>query len=248
MPHIMRSSDVVEIHAELAISFGVGAAVSFVISGLLIYYRGSTGMFVPLASIILLIGVACALYGIYCAFNIRTVKYILRECPFCQTMNALDGEPTEDFLCIECQRLIPLQDGQVLPVDQVRCGYCNALNYYSSKTDVLLCESCNHEIPIAHEDGHVPTKSIPSGYAVDDDDRPYELILVAHGSKTEELIECLQHMLALNRGQVKQLLTELPATLLTGIPKRKADMLRAQLSIHDGAADSRPLASDPVRQ
>ena len=248
MPHIRRSSDVVEIHTQLAISFGVGAVVAFVLSGGLIYYRGSTGMFVPLAGIILAIGLACALYGIYCALQIRVVKHIFRECPFCQTHNAMDGAPTEDFLCIECHRLIPVLDGQVLQVEQVRCGYCNALNFFSAKTDVLLCESCNHEIPIAHEDGHVARRQIPTGFAVDDDERPYELVLVAYGARTEELIECLQHMLALNRNQVKQMLTELPATLLTGIPKRKADMLRAQLSIHDGAADSRPLSTEPVRQ
>ncbi len=247
MPNVQRSSDVVEIHSERALSFWIGAVVAFFVSGLLIYYRGSTGMFVPLATIILLIGLACGAYGIYCAWQIRHVKYVHRICPYCETGNALDGEPTEDFVCIECHRLIPITDGQVVQVHQVRCGYCNALNYFSDKTDVLLCESCNHEIPIAHEEGHVSSKHIPSAYTVDDDSRPYELVLIAHGAKTEELIECLQHMLALNRNQVKQMLTELPVTLLSGIPKRKAEMLRAQLSIHDAAADCKPLANEPVR-
>jgi hypothetical protein len=245
MPHVQRSSDVVEVHSEKALSFWVGAIVSLAASALLIYYRGG-GMFVPLASIILLIGLSCLGYGAYCAFQIKKVKYIIIECSFCKTGNALDGEPTEDFLCVECHRLIPVQDGKVLTVRQVRCGYCNALNYYSDKTEVLLCESCNHEIPISKEDGFVSEKHIPQVYAADDDSRPYELILVAYGAKTEELIECLQHMLALNRNQVKQMLTELPITLLTGIPKRKADMLRAQLSIHDAAADSRPLSIETV--
>jgi hypothetical protein len=123
----------------------------------------------------------------------------------------------------------------------VRCGFCNALNYFSEKTDVLLCEECNHEVPISHEEGHIPKKRLATGFAVEDDDRPYELILVAHGPKTDDLIQTLQTMLALNRNQVKQMLSELPVTLLTGIPKKKAEMLRAQLSIHEGAADCRPL-------
>jgi hypothetical protein len=82
---------------------------------------------------------------------------------------------------------------------------------------------------------------LPSAFAVVDDDNLYELILIAHGHKTEELINALQHMLALNRNQVKQMLTELPVTLLTGIPRRKAEMLTAQLSIHEGLAEMRPL-------
>ena len=136
--------------------------------------------------------------------------------------------------------MIPITDGKVLPVAQVRCGFCNALNYYSDKTELLLCEECNHEIPIATEDGR-PAKQMPSFYAVTDDDALYELVLVAHGYKTEELINALQHMLALNRSQVKQLLGELPAVLLTGINRKKAEMLKAQLSVNDGLAEMRPI-------
>ena len=174
MPHVQRSSDVVEIHGERAITFWIGAIVSIGASILLIAYRGG-GMFVPLATIILIIGLSFLGYGAYCAMQIRKVKYIILECPFCQTGNALDGEPTDDFLCVECHRLIPIKEGKVLPVSQVRCGYCNALNYYSEKTDVLLCEACNHEVPISHEDGHVSSKQIPVAYTIDDDSRPYEL-------------------------------------------------------------------------
>jgi hypothetical protein len=152
----------------------------------------------------------------------------------------LTETPTADFTCIDCHRLIPIRDGKALSVQSVRCGFCNELNYYSEKTDFLLCESCNHEIPIAHEEGYVPKKH-STAYAVQDDDRLYELVLIAHGHKTEELVNCLQHMLALNRNQVKQMLTELPVTLLTGIPKKKAELLKAQLTSHEAAADMKPL-------
>jgi hypothetical protein len=37
-------------------------------------------------------------------------------------------------------------------------------------------------------------------------------------------------MLALNRNQVKQLLGDLPAVLLTGITRKKAELLEAQLT------------------
>src|SRR5579871_2955629 len=108
MPRVHRSSDVVEGHSEIAISFGVGAVACFFITFLLIRYRGSTGMFVPLAIIILLIGLLCLGYGAYCAWQIRGVKHVTRECPFCKATNALDGDPEGDFLCLECHRLIPV--------------------------------------------------------------------------------------------------------------------------------------------
>jgi len=48
-------------------------------------------------------------------------------------------------------------------------------------------------------------------------------------------------MLALNRNQVKQMLDETPVTLLTGITKRKALILQAQLASHDAIADAKAL-------
>ena len=66
-------------------------------------------------------------------------------------------------------------------------------------------------------------------------------MLISYGHKTEEVINTLQHMLALNRNQVKAMLEDLPVTLLTGIPRKKAEMLKAQLATHDAAADFRPV-------
>ncbi|MCE9557511.1 MAG: ribosomal protein L7/L12 [Armatimonadetes bacterium] len=128
--------------------------------------------------------------------------------------------------------MIPVQDGKILAVQQVRCGFCNHLNYYNETSVGLICEECDREIPIATVDGQLAPKSFHM-FTRHDDDKYYDLVLLEAGKKTEEVISCLQHMLALNRNQVKQMLDELPVTLLTGINKMKADMLNAQLSAHD---------------
>jgi 4'-phosphopantetheinyl transferase EntD len=47
----------------------------------------------------------------------------------------------------------------------------------------------------------------------------------------------------LNRNQVKQMLDELPVTLLTGIPRMKAEFLQAQLTANDAVAEFRQLNS-----
>jgi hypothetical protein len=236
MPRVQRASDVIEIISERAIYFGAAALVVGGIAALLMRYQGSTGMFLPLGIVLLLMGLSAFGYSVFTALQTRKVVGKPVECPFCQTANDVIGDPDEDFPCVECHRMIPVKDGKVLDVSQVRCGYCNELNYYSDKTEALLCEKCNHEIPLARDES-APKKAIPMGYAVVDDEALYELVLTGQGHKEEELIQCLQQMLALNRNQVKQMLTELPVTLLTGITRRKAEMLKAQLSIHDGEVE-----------
>jgi ribosomal protein S27E len=240
MAQPQRSSDVVESHSEHALTASLIGLALLAFGFLLWRYQGE-GWFLPLSYLLLSFGAIAMLYGIYAALQVRKVEGVVVQCPFCNAKNMLTEQPTGDVSCNECHRMIPITaDGTVLPVSQVRCGYCNELNYYSSKTEVLVCEYCNHEIPIAQEEGK-PTKHLPSGYAIQEDHQLYELRLIATGPRTEELIGALQHMLALNRNQVKQMLDELPVTLLTGITRKKAEMLRAQLAVHEAAAEFTPL-------
>lgn len=241
MPTTQRSSDVVEIFSERAMMSGIGGVIGLVISGVLIAFRGE-GALLPFAIIVGLGSLAAVGYAGYQVYLARQVPSVDIKCSFCNATNKLIETPKTDVTCVECHRLIPIRDGVPMAVHQVRCGYCNELNYYSDKTEVLLCESCNRDIPISQADGHAPTKRVAAAYAPQvQDPHLYELVLVAHGNKTDELISTLQHMLALNRNQVKQILMELPSTLLTGIPKRKAEMLAAQLATHDGLTEVRQL-------
>lgn len=238
----VRKSDIIEMIGERAIAFGLGGVVVGAFGYLVLQYKDNAGgeYLLGFAYSGIVVGVAMIMFALYAASQVRKVTGFRVKCPYCNAKNTLVEPPKEDFLCISCNRQIPVQDGNVLPVFQVRCGYCNELNFYNAKTEVLICENCDHEVPITTEEGK-PVKHVPKGYAVAEDDRLYELVLIAQGNKTEELIDALQHMLALNRGQVKQLLNELPATLLTGITRKKAEMLQAQLSIHDGAAEFHPI-------
>lgn len=240
MPRVPRVSDIIEMTAERAMYYGVGGIVFTVGCGFFYKYRGASSMFVPLANVLGFFGIVMIGFAVYISFQVRKVTSVPVTCPICDVVNELTESPTEDFPCVNCHRMIPILDGKVLPVNQVRCGFCNELNYYSEKTGALLCENCNHEIPISMEEG-MSKKVIPAAYAVVDDEALYELILVGHGNKEEELIASLQHILALNRNQVKQMLNELPVTLLTGITRRKAEMLRAQISIHDGETEFRQM-------
>ncbi len=233
MPQAQRSSDVVEIHAEHAIMAGIGGLIGVALGGVMIRYQG---MLIGLGWTLLILGVASISYAIYCALQVRKVTSFDYECPYCHAHNKLLEPATGDFSCVACHRLIPFADGAIVKVFQVRCGFCHELNWYSEKSHGLICENCDREIPIATADNAVRAQSFHA-YSRHDDDKLYDLVLIASGHKTEQLIACLQSMLALNRNQVKDILGNLPQTLLTGIPRKKAEMLVGQLAVHDGAAE-----------
>jgi len=244
MRRIPRVSDVIEIIAEKALLVGIGGVTLLVLSGVMFFYGRQYGGTLPLAIVLLLVGLSMTGFASHHAWQIKKVQRFDVVCSYCQANNQLVDKPENDFTCVECNRLIPIKDHLPLPVQQVRCGYCNGINFYSEKTEILLCEECNHEIPIAVDDENRPKKKLAAAYAIVDDEMSYELLLVGKGNKTEDLIGALQHMLALNRNQVKQMLDELPCVLLTGINRRKAEMLQAQLSIHDGIAEMRVIADN----
>lgn len=233
-----RVSDIIEGIGEQALTFG-GLGILSLAAGLL-FRRYSGGYLDGLSWVLILAGVGGIGFAIYRSITGTRIDRELVECVYCQTKNEFTSFPDEDFRCSSCNRLVPVANGKVMPVFQVRCGYCNTLNYYSEKTEVLICEECDREIPIAREDGR-PTKHLMKAYSYQEDDKLYELILTGTGTKNEELIASLQHILALNRNQVKQMLSELPVTILTGISRKKAEMIQAQLSINEGVSEFRAL-------
>ncbi|RYG38612.1 hypothetical protein EON81_03210 [bacterium] len=238
MRKIERASDVIEILGERSIVTGIGGIGALAIAAFAAKYQGVGGNYAPMQGILVLAGIGGLGYAAFTASKIRKVAAVTVVCPYCEGRNVLTEQPDEDVRCTTCQRMVPILRGKILAVEQVRCGYCNALNYYSEKTEVLLCEECNREVPISRDDDpSKPQKRLMPGFAVSsEEDSLYDLVLLNGGPKQEEMIDCLQHMLALNRNQVKNILSETPALLLTGISHRKAEMLKAQISMHDGEA------------
>jgi hypothetical protein len=241
MPRVIRVSDIIEEYGEKAVMTGLTGLLATGLSALLFAFRGQ-GSLDGLASVLALGGLAGVFYAVFCIYKARKVGGVKVVCPYCQVSQLIAEAPSDDFACIGCNRMIPVREGEVLTVSQVRCGFCNSLNYYSPKTEILLCENCNHEIPISTESGE-PTKKLMPGFAVQDDERLYELILTEVDHRSDELMASLQSILALNRNQVKNLLDDLPTVLLRGIPKKKAEMLRAQLSIHGAHAVFEPIVA-----
>lgn len=184
------------------------------------------------------IGAIIGGYGVMQFVKAGRVSSVQIRCPFCGNANSFVEHPYDPVRCEGCQRQIPIVEGQVLRVAEVRCGFCNAINFYSEKSIGLLCEQCEREIPISVDDSVFASRTMQE-YSRQDDMGTYDLVLIDGGTKQQEVIEVLQQMLALNRNQVKQILDETPTTLLQGIPKKKAELLSQQLISHGARAEYR---------
>ncbi|MBL8040508.1 MAG: hypothetical protein JNM04_04085 [Chthonomonas sp.] len=232
MPTVTRSSDVVEAYGERALIFGLSGLAAAVLGGLLLKYQSM----IALGWLLLPGGLVAIGYAIYVATQIKSVAGHAITCPYCHAKNAFTEKPTSDVRCDECNRQMPIVDGVLLRVSQVRCGFCNTLNYYSEKSVGLICENCDREIPIANESGATINRAATS-FAYKEDTKHYDVILTATGHKNELLINYLQHLLALNRNQVKQMIADLPCTVLVGVTHLKAEMVTKELAKFEGTTE-----------
>jgi hypothetical protein len=237
----VKRSEIIETQWEKAITWGGLGIASFLI-GLLIMKYG-TGWFqygkfqgvdftaagypFLVASPVLLIVAALK------AMGGRHVSTYTASCPYCGHDTEFTAQPQDDFTCEDCHRRVPVLNGNVLDVSGVRCGFCGALNFLSDKTKVLICEECDREIPLLDaQTGEM--RHVIKGFARVDDDRLYELFLTDIGKDREALILSVQHMFAMTRNQVKETLEKMPASLIKGINRRKAEMLSAQIEANGG--------------
>lgn len=233
MPSVKRVSDVKEMFGSRALMALVPGIILLVVGVIMLRYGT---LWAVLAWIFIVAGAALTVYGVRQLQLIQYVSEATVECPFCGKTNNLTTKPMDDVRCEHCQRLIPITAGVVLAVSQVRCGYCNTLNYYSEKSTGLICENCDREIPISTS-GESEVRQSLYAYTRQDDENLYDLVLLKKGNKTEEMIALLQHMLALNRNQVKEIMESAPVTLLVGIPRKKAELLKVDIAQHGGDAD-----------
>src|SRR5688572_10573527 len=117
MPRPQRRWDLIEIHAENGISSALIALGLFSLAGVLFAYRGE-GTFFPLSIILTIIGLVFFGMAINKAVEIRKIDNFAVQCSFCEEINELISEPEQDFLCIHCNRMIPIKDGKPLAVQQ----------------------------------------------------------------------------------------------------------------------------------
>ena len=238
-----RSSNLREAYALRAFISIVPGVIVLVISIVLFVFNKSyaeTTMTVGLQWVLLVLSLAAIGYGVSQLSQMRKIASFSVECPFCQAKNKFTTQPTNDVRCDHCNRDIPILDGHTLRVFEVRCGFCSTLNWYSEKSTGLICEDCDRQIPIAVADEREASPAMQM-YARHDDTARYNLVLVDPGTKKEEIITVLQKMLAQNRDQVKEIMEDVPVTVLHGVPKKKAELMASEITSAGGRADASPV-------
>ena len=213
----------------------VPGLVCLTISIVLFVY--DSGYTIGLRWVLLLVSVAAIGYGVSQLMQMRKIGSFDVACPFCKENNKFTSEPMHDVRCDKCNREIPIVDGRMLRVFEVRCGSCSTLNWYSEKSTGLICEECDREIPIATDDERDVSPAMHA-YSRHDDTARYNLVLVDPGPRREDIIPVLQKMLALNRNQVKDIMDDVPMTVLHGVPKKKAELMASEIAAAGGRADS----------
>lgn len=238
MAEPIRRSDIAESDIEKGL-YWLGGAVGLAVVGFLVYSYAIKHAVVGIAFILLT--VTALGFAISEFYRVKKIPVVKVRCPYCNAASEFLETPKSDFTCQECHRRVAVDNGRILDVIEVKCGFCGSLQRFSERTEVALCEDCDHEIPLASS----PTgemRHMARGMAVEDDTKPYDLILIEPGTRMEEVTNNLQRVLALNRPQVKAILDQLPATLLTGVPKRKAQMLSDELTRLGARMESRVTA------
>ena len=229
-----RSSDVVETYVARALGTGALALVLLGTGAVMFFYRGDSGL--ALAVVLLAIGGLLLAYSLFNLAKTRSVGSFKLVCPMCGVKNGFESMPERNVTCVQCHRTIPIENGKILPLRQISCGACHESNWYSDHTKILICESCGREIAIAR-----PGQETGSMYAVQDDARPYELVLIAYEPGHDDLADALQELLGLNRAQIRAILSDLPSVILTNVPRQKAEIVRGELTQTGAALEARPV-------
>lgn len=235
MPEPLRRSSVVA-QDMTQVFFGVVGGIIGIILGLLVF------RYVP---VVMFLGVVFMLAGAF-GFGVAAFKFYHSSqvpafginCPYCAKRQVFTAPPIDDVSCGDCNRLIHLEDGKILPVAEIDCPTCKAVNYYSTKTRRLICESCSKEIRLP--DAAVAAGSQAFRDAMEDT-RDYEVVLNEIGNHPEQLLDALQQLLSLTRPQVKKAMETMPTALFSGIKRHRAELICARLVEAGGQAEFRPV-------
>ncbi len=232
---IERSGNLREKTTQKAIMAGVPGLILLAVGFVMVFlYPGQT--FRGLAFVIFFAGIAGTVLSIYFFTRMRLITEFSIKCPFCSGKNTFLQSPQSDVRCVSCDREIPIVQGRILPVEEVRCGFCNALNFYNEKTVGLFCESCGRVIPISVGEGEEGMMYLEK-FGLQDDDGKYDIWLGEDVQNREVLIGELQRLLATNRNVVKELLENTPVKILEGLPRRKAERIAKDIMDAGGYAE-----------
>ena len=137
-----RADDVVEQNTSQAVMAGIGALICLILGAVFIAY----GSMAILGYVLALIGLGLLGFALYRVAQNKQIPIEKLICPYCKFSNSLTGTPEKDIMCRSCTRMIPIENGVILPTYHIPCEHCNKENFFSRRTIKLICEECGKEI------------------------------------------------------------------------------------------------------
>ncbi|MCC6687113.1 MAG: hypothetical protein IT205_09005 [Fimbriimonadaceae bacterium] len=137
-----RADDVVEQNTSQAVIAGVLAALCLILGIVFIAY-GSLSL---AGWVLVTIGLALTVFAAFRLIQNKQIPIEKLGCPYCQFQNTLTAKPEKDIMCRSCGRMIPIENGVILPTYHIKCKECGKDNFFSRRTIKLICEDCGKEV------------------------------------------------------------------------------------------------------
>ncbi len=137
-----RATDIVEQNTSQALMAGIVAIICLILGIVFVAY----GTLAIAGYLLIGIAVGCLGFAVVRIVQNKQIPVEKLTCPYCQFSNALTGKPEKDVMCRSCQRMIPIENGIVLPTYRIKCEHCQTENFFSKRSLKLICEDCGKEI------------------------------------------------------------------------------------------------------
>ena len=137
-----RADDVVEQNTSQAVIAGVVALICLILGGVFISY----GSLAIAGWLLVGIGTALVIFAVVKLVQNKQIPVEKLGCPYCQFQNTLTSKPEKDIMCRSCGRMVPIENGVILPTYHIKCESCAKENFFSRRTIKLICEECGKEI------------------------------------------------------------------------------------------------------
>jgi transposase-like protein len=98
-----------------------------------------------------LVGVGILLAAVKKIVDVRNAASIDFRCPYCDSINKLVAQPTEDFECESCHSTVRFENGKMVPIRTITCTSCGAEHRVSIKAERYVCDRCNAVLQVQQQ-------------------------------------------------------------------------------------------------
>jgi ribosomal protein L7/L12 len=240
----IKRSELLEEAYDQGLTLTIRGVVLLVVSAILLWFFKLIDLFqlTVLAGLGIAGGVVVIGNGVMKMVRARQAHTVTLNCPYCGKPMEFLKEPTDDYVCDHCDRVVYYENGKPAPVRDVKCAVCGTEYRVSTKAQSFTCERCNRTLRLTGDKVEV------MGEASDDVMRNYDVLITEVGRNGTEVAMALQSILVCNLPEARRQLQTLPLTVLRNVSERKADAMRRKLRELGAVAVMRPTTAESAER